>query len=94
VQGKITHVLDDVPCNQTVRAWRWPAGIACPACESTQVIPRGCDATEPARQRDACHAGHPRFAALTDTIFAGHHQPLKGWIFCLYSPLRKGHSRF
>ena len=27
---------------------------------------------------------HQRFDDLTDTIFAGHHQPLKVWILCLY----------
>jgi hypothetical protein len=25
-----------------------------------------------------------RFDDLTDTIFAGHHQPLRTWIACLY----------
>jgi hypothetical protein len=25
-----------------------------------------------------------RFDDLTDTIFAGHHQPLRVWILCLY----------
>jgi hypothetical protein len=25
-----------------------------------------------------------RFDDLTDTIFAGHHQPLKVWVLCLY----------
>ena len=29
----------------------------------------------------ACQA---RFDDLTDTIFAGHHQPLRIWILCLY----------
>ena len=28
-----------------------------------------------------------RFDDLTGTIFAGHHQPLKVWILCLYSLL-------
>jgi hypothetical protein len=27
---------------------------------------------------------HTRFDDLTDTIFAGHYQPLKVWILCLY----------
>jgi hypothetical protein len=27
---------------------------------------------------------HQRFDDLTDTIFAGHHQPLRTWIACLY----------
>ena len=29
---------------------RWPDGVACPSYESQQVIKRGCDDTEPARQ--------------------------------------------
>jgi hypothetical protein len=56
----------------------------CPSWASTQVIKRGCDDTEPTRQRYACHDCHTRFDDLTDTIFAGHHQPLKVWVLCLY----------
>jgi hypothetical protein len=51
VQVNITHLIDDVPCYQTVRALRWPDGIACPSCTSIQIIKRGFDDTEPARQR-------------------------------------------
>jgi len=42
------------------------------------------DDTEPNRQRYECHDCDKRFDDLTDTIFAGHHQPLKVWILCLY----------
>jgi len=42
------------------------------------------DDTEPARQRYECHDCDKRFDDLTDTIFAGHHQPLKVWVLCLY----------
>ena len=59
-------------------------GVACPSCESKHVIKRGFDDTEPARQRYECHDCDTRFDDLTDTIFAGHHQPLKVWILCLY----------
>jgi len=38
----------------------------------------------PARQRYECHDCNKRFDDLTDTIFAGHHQPLNVWIRCLY----------
>jgi transposase-like protein len=31
-----------------------------------------------------CHDCDTRFDDLTDTIFAGHHQPLKVWVLCLY----------
>ena len=84
VQLNIKNLSDDGQCYQTVRKLRWPNGVVCPACESTQVIKRGFDDTEPARQRYECHDCDKRFDDLTDTIFAGHHQPLKVWILCLY----------
>ena len=84
MQVNITKLIDDVQCYQTVRELRWPDGVACPSCESKHVIKRGFDDTEPARQRYECHDCDTRFDDLTDTIFAGHHQPLKVWILCLY----------
>ena len=84
MQVNIKHLIDDSQCYQTVRELRWPDGVACPACQSAQVIKRGFDDTEPARQRYECHDCDQRFDDLTDTIFAGHHQPLKVWILCLY----------
>ena len=83
MQVNIKHLIDDVQCYQTVREWRWPDGIACPSCESQPVIKRGFDDTEPARQRYECHDCDKHFDDLTDTIFAGHHQPLKVWVLCL-----------
>ena len=84
VQVNIKRLIDDVQCYQTVRELRWPDGMTCPSCQSTQVIKRGFDDTEPARQRYECHDCDTRFDDLTDTIFAGHHQPLKVWVLCLY----------
>ena len=84
VQVNIKRLIDDVQCYQTVRELRWPDGITCPSCQSTQVIKRGFDDTELARQRYECTACHTRVDDVTDTIFAGHHQPLKVWVLCLY----------
>ena len=84
MQVNIRNLIDDAQCYQTVRELRWPDGVACPSCESKKVIKRGCDDTEPARQRYECHACDTRCDDLTDPIFAGHHQPLKVWILCLY----------
>ena len=84
MQVNIKNLIDDVPCDQTVRELRWPNGVQGPFCESRHVIKRGFDDTEPARQRYECHDGDKRFDDLTDTIFAGHHQPLKVWLLCLY----------
>ena len=80
----IKNLIDEVQCYQTVREWRWPDGVVCLSCESQYVIRRGFDEKEPARQRYACHDGTTRFDDLTNTIFAGHHQPLKVWVLCLY----------
>lgn len=80
----IKNLIDDAQCYDTVRELRWPEGRQCPFCDSKRVIKRGCDEKEPARQRYECEAYRKRFDDLTDTIFAGHHQPLKVWILCLY----------
>ena len=84
MQVNIKNLIDEVQCYQTVRELRWPDGIACPSCESKHIIKRGFDDTEPARQRYECHDCCTRFDDLTDTIFAGHQQPLKVWGLCLY----------
>lgn len=84
MQINIKGLIDDAQCYATVRELRWPEGIQCPFCASKGVIRRGFDDKEPARQRYECKDCKKRFDDLTDTIFAGHHQPLKVWILCLY----------
>jgi len=55
LQVNIKRLTDDVQGYRTVRELRWPDGIPCPSCQSTEVIKRGFDDTEPARQRYECH---------------------------------------
>ena len=83
MQVNLKNLIDDGQCYQSIRELRWPDGVECPSCESKQVIKRGFDDTEPVRQRYECHDCCKRFDDLTDTIFAGHHPPLKVWILCL-----------
>jgi len=80
----IRDLIDDAKCFQTVRQMRWPDQVACPHCSSESVIKDGRDDTQPHRQRYLCQACRRRFDDLTGTIFAGHHQPLRVWIMCLY----------
>jgi|SRR5215831_2874023 len=47
-------------------------------------IPQGRDDSQPECQRYLCQSCERHFDDLTDTIFAGHHQPLRVWILCLY----------
>jgi transposase-like protein len=84
VQVNIKNLIADAQCYPTVRELRWPDGVAGPSCQSKDGIKRGFDDTDLARQRYECHDCHPRFADLPDTIFAGHPQPLKVWVLCLY----------
>lgn len=80
----IQSLIDDAKCFETIRALRWPDGVQCPTCCSSAVTKQGRDETQPARQRYLCTSCERRFDDVTDTIFAGHHQPLRVWILCLY----------
>ena len=80
----IQSLIDDAKCFETVRTLRWPDGVSCPHCDSFGITKQGRDDTQPERQRYLCESCERRFDDLTDTIFAGHHQPLRVWILCLY----------
>jgi len=76
-------LISDEQCYQQVRQLRWPEKLICPHCHSEQVIKRGKDDTQPCRQRYECRGCGQRFDDLTNTVFAGHHQPLKIWVLCM-----------
>jgi transposase-like protein len=80
----IQALIDDAKCFATVRQLRWPEGVKCPTCDSTEVGKRGFHTNQPERQRYECRRCGQQFDDLSDTIFEGHHQPLRVWILCLY----------
>ena len=80
----IKNLISDEQCYEQIRQLRWPEKVTCPHCGSEHVIKRSKDDTERCRQRYECHGCNKRFDDLTDTVFAGHHQPLKVWMLCLY----------
>ena len=80
----ILGITDDAKCYAVVRHLRWPDGVRCPRCDSPGVVKQGRDETQSARQRYECRDCSRRFDDLTGTIFAGHHQPLRVWVLCLY----------
>jgi transposase-like protein len=77
-------LLDEAKCFELVRQHRWPEGVRCPGCGRAAVIRNGHDETQPHRQRYLCKACRGRFDDLTGTALAGHHQPLRVWVLCLY----------
>lgn len=80
----LSALLDDAKCFELVRKHRWPEGVRCRGCGSVAVIRNGHDERQPHRQRYLCKACGGRFDDLTDTVLAGHHQPLRVWVLCLY----------
>jgi len=80
----LSALLDDAKCFALVRQHRWPKGVRCPVCDSSTVTRDGHDDMQPCRQRYRCKACASRFDDLTGTALAGHHQPLRVWVLCLY----------
>ena len=80
----LAALIDDAKCYELVRQHRWPEGVRCPHCDSASVARHGRDDTQPHRQRYRCSACGSRFDDLTGTVLAGHHQPLRVWVLCLY----------
>ena len=82
--ANLSGLMDDTKCFAFVRQRRWPDGVRSPVCGSNAVVRDGCDGTQPCRQRYRCKACTGRFDDLTGTVLAGHHQPLRVWVLCLY----------
>lgn len=80
----IHDLIDDARCYQTIRELRWPEKICCAHCHSQNIIKRGKDERELYRQRYECKMCSKRFDDLTNTVFSGHHKPLKTWVIFLY----------
>jgi transposase-like protein len=78
----LASLIDDGRCYELIRQHRWPDGIRCPGCSGHSVIRDGHD--EMQRQRYHCKGCGDRFDDLTGTILAGHHQPLRVGVLCLY----------
>jgi transposase-like protein len=80
----LTNLIDNGKCYEMVRQFRWPDGVCCPGCDSKEITKRGKDEVQSDRQRYACKGCGKQFDDLTDSIFAGRHQPLRVWVGCLY----------
>jgi transposase-like protein len=80
----LASLIDDEKCYQLIRTHRWPDGVCCPTCSSAAVSRNGLDDKQRHRQRYCCTACGGRFDDLSGTVLAGHHQPLRIWVLCLY----------
>jgi transposase-like protein len=80
----IQTLIDEAKCYEAVRQLRWPDGVRCPACSTAEITKCGFHTHQTHRQRYQCRACGREFDDLTDTLFEGHHQPLRTWVLCLY----------
>src|SRR4051812_31710869 len=80
----LSSLIDGAKCDALVRQQRWPDGVRCPACGGATAIRHGRDDTQAQRQRCRCNDCRARPDALPGTVLAGHHQPLRVWVPCLY----------
>ena len=80
----IVDLISNQKCYERVRQLRWVNGVTCPHCHSNTVKKNGHDIVQRDCQHYQCKSCSRYFDDLTNTVFAGHHQPLKTWITCLY----------
>lgn len=80
----IRDLIDEAKCYEMIRELRWPQGVHCPHCGFHWVIKRGFHNQARHRQRYICKSCEGQFDDLSNTVLAGHHQPVKIWVLCLY----------
>lgn len=80
----IKILVEDRICYEKLRELRWQEGVKCPHCKGADHKRHGHHNNCEHRYRYQCKGCHKYFDDLTNTIFEGHHQPLKVWILCLY----------
>ena len=62
-------LIDDAKCFETLHQLRWPQGVDCYDCQSSEIVKRRFDETQPLRQRYKCRVCNKRFDDLNDIIF-------------------------
>ena len=80
----IKKLISESQCYETIRKLRWPEGVRCVGCLSTEIKRNGHKGEDNACQKYTCRKCGRHFDDVSDTIFSGHHQPVKVWVLCLY----------
>ncbi len=85
IRGSILKISDFMPteekCLEHLRETRWPNGIICPICGSTETKRNG---TESGKQRYYCYGHDGTFRDTTGTIFCGSKIPINRWYYFIF----------
>jgi hypothetical protein len=60
---KLTNLLDEAECYEVIRQLRWPDGVVCLHCRSTELV-RNSQTIASGTDSDTC-AGHAGIASMT-----------------------------
>ena len=71
---------DEESAERWFEAQRWPDGMVCPKCDSTNIA--ACKDKKPQPYR--CRTCRKHFSVRTGTVLARSHIPLQKWVFALY----------
>ena len=78
----------DAKCREILTKLRWPSGVECPRCKSTDILWIN------SRKQFDCRECEYQFSAMSGTIFNDSHLPLQTWFMAvlLMVEARKGFS--
>lgn len=80
----IKQLVSEAQCYEVIRTLGWQGKVNCPHYDSLEIIKRGYHDHQNHRQQYECKTCQKRFDDVSETVLAGHHQPLSVWILCLY----------
>jgi len=80
----ILDLVTDEKCYEYLRKVRWQAGVACPTCQSKEIVKNGSTSHNELILRYKCQSCEGGFNDLSGTIFSHSNKPLKVWIVALY----------
>ena len=78
---------DEEQCRDFLASMRWPNGVHCPKCNSTEepyTIQRRASSKNVVRSLYKCRACRRQFSATVGTIFEDSHIPLNKWLAALF----------
>lgn len=82
-----SQYTDEKTAREMLERLRWPNGVVCPHCDSTEAykLTAAADSKKPVRDGVyKCKSCRKQFTVTVGTIFEGSHIPLHKWLMAIY----------